>query len=397
MGTAMTVRRAGLVVLLASIGAALLLAIAAVPAQAFVTWAHDGIPPSYAPETCAWCHGESGVAPATNESCTQLCHRGFKVTPGATVDGRFPETCWSCHAPGADTSGLSSPSSACSQACHLYTPIYKSYDVPYSHGVEPHLGSEPPYGVCLDCHATSVSWNDPGASPHHDGVAYRAPSCVRCHNGVIAGAQQTHDGVDCEACHEGMNFPPVPATCNRCHPASTFGTGDCLSCHDGQVHNLDPDVGSCTSCHTEGYQKHAGKLQCTACHTNTPKFHHATAAPSVKTCRNCHAKKHAGKNVSGARCADCHKGSAPPTKPRAQHSSSITKKFVCSGCHGKKLHAKAAGASTTCRSCHKGKYHAAQPSVFNSACLTCHPTARGHSGGRSCVLCHKSVVHDPTP
>jgi hypothetical protein len=107
--------------------------------------------------------------------------------------------------------------------------------------------------------------------------------------------------------------------------------------------------------------------------------------------------KHAGAKVPGARCADCHKGSAPPAKPRAQHSSTVTQKLVCSGCHGKKLHAKAVGAKTTCRTCHKGKYHAAQPKVSTATCLKCHPSAKGHSGGLRCVLCHKSAVHDPTP
>ena len=371
---------------------AVLLTLATAPAAAYSNWAHDGIPPGPAMQNCDLCHA-NGIS---NTSCTGLCHRGFKVTPGATVDGRFAQTCWSCHAPGEDTSKFSSPSAACSQDCHLYNDYSNAYSIPSSHGPEPHLGASPPYGVCLDCHSTSEGYASPGSSPHHDGVASHSPSCTECHDGTYASAQASHDGVGCESCHEGMDLPAVPTACNACHAASTFGSADCRSCHAAQVHNTAPDVGSCTSCHS-GYQKHAGALQCTSCHTNTAAFHHATAAPAVKSCRSCHAMKHAGAKVSGSHCADCHKGSAPAAKPRAQHSSTVTRKFVCTGCHSKKLHAKSRGASTTCRSCHKSKYHAGQAAVASSACTRCHSSARSHAGGYPCVRCHKSVVHDPTP
>jgi hypothetical protein len=393
MRGAVTRRRGTLLALVVCAGMALLSLASAAPAGAFVNWAHDGIPEGDTADTCVWCHA-NGV---TNESCTSFCHRGFKVTPGATVDGRFAQTCWSCHAPGADTSGFASSSSACSQECHLYTPISWDYAVAYGHGTAPHLGASAPYGQCLDCHATSPGPADPGDSPHHDGVSTPTPACVDCHNGVVAGEQQSHDGVECESCHEGMNLPAVPAACTTCHVAATFGAQDCRTCHAAQIHDPAPGVGTCTSCHDEGYQKHAGALECTSCHTDPEAFHHGTAPPAVKSCRGCHAMKHAGAKVPGARCADCHKGSAPPAKPRAQHSSTVTQKLVCSGCHGKKLHAKAVGAKTTCRTCHKGKYHAAQPKVSTATCLKCHPSAKGHSGGLRCVLCHKSAVHDPTP
>jgi hypothetical protein len=394
MRTAMTGRRAVLAALVAWAGAALLLAGVAAPAHAFGPWIHDSVPVGPGADACYFCHGDGS---ADNGDCTSLCHGDFKVTPSATVSGRFATNCWSCHEPGSDTSSLSSPSAACSQDCHLYSPVFKAYIEPFSHGAEPHLGASPPYGECLDCHSTSVGISDPGSSPHHDGSDWQVPGCTDCHNGIIAGAQQSHDAAECEACHEGMDRPASPAACNQCHLATTFGTQDCLTCHADQVHNTTPSVGTCTSCHTEGYRQHAGEVSCTTCHTNAPKSHHGTAAAVAKTCRSCHAMKHAGSKVSGARCADCHKGSTPAFKPRAQHSTTVTKKYVCSGCHAKKLHASAAGASTTCRSCHKGKYHAAQATVKSSACLTCHPRASSHAGGLACVRCHKSVVHDRTP
>ncbi len=373
-------------------GAALLLALGAAPAQAFVTWAHGGIPPTPTPETCLWCHDGR----PSDASCTALCHRGFRSTPDAVVAGRFPQRCWSCHEPGRDTSGLSASSSACSQGCHLYSPVVKAYTVAYSHGADPHLGAAPPYGECLDCHETSVTVSDPGRSPHHDGVDAQAPSCVRCHDGVVAGAQVSHGPADCEDCHEGMNLPAVPASCAACHAPAVFGAGDCRACHADLIHDPAPDVGTCTSCHT-GYRRHAGAVACTRCHADSTRVHHGTAAPTARKCRSCHAVRHAGSNVGNARCADCHRGDAPASKPRAQHSSSITKRFVCSGCHRQRLHASAVGAATTCRSCHTGRFHAAQPKVPAARCLACHTRARAHSGGLRCVICHRSAVHAPNP
>ena len=373
-------------------GAALLLALGAAPAHAFTSWAHGGMPTTPTPETCLWCHD----GPVTDTSCTWLCHRGFASAPDALVDGRFRQTCWSCHEPGRDTSGLSASSAACSQDCHLYSPVFKSYSVAYSHGPEPHLGAAPPYGVCLDCHETSLTISDPGRSPHHDGVEAPVPSCERCHDGVVAGAQVSHGAAVCEDCHEGMNLPAVPASCSSCHPSATFGAADCRDCHGGLIHNAAPEVGTCASCHT-GYREHAGAVACTRCHTNAPRFHHGTAAPAVRSCRSCHPVRHAGVRVGAARCADCHKGDAPAAKPLAQHSSRITRRYVCSGCHRQRLHASAVGARTTCRSCHTGRFHAVQPKVAVARCLTCHVRARAHSGGLRCTMCHRSAVHAPRP
>jgi len=374
-------------------GAALLLLLLAPPAHAFGPWIHDAVPVGPGADACSFCHGDGS---ADNDDCTSLCHQDFRVTPSATVSGRFATACWSCHMPGADTGGLSSSSAACRQDCHLYSPVFKDYLQPFAHGAEPHLGAGLPYGECLDCHETSVSIVDPGASAHHDGYDWQAPECLDCHDGVLAGAQESHGAAGCEACHEGMDRPASPAACYRCHAAATFGGQDCVTCHSSQVHDATPAVRACTGCHT-GYRQHAGAVACAKCHTNAPKAHHGTATAVSKACRSCHAVKHAGARVAGARCSGCHKGNAPSARPRAQHSSTVTKKAACSGCHGQKLHARSAGAKTTCRSCHKGKYHAAQGRVANAACLRCHDSALRHSGGLACARCHKRAVHDPTP
>jgi hypothetical protein len=357
------------------VGAALLLAFAAAPAHALSTWQHDSA------IGCSVCHSSPGPV---NAKCS-FCHTNYSAAPGAT--------CWECHQPGSSTAALRS-SAACSSTCHLYSPLFKSYSIPYSHGATPHVGADA--GACLDCHGLTVSVTDPGTSEHHAGAAVGPPTCEQCHNGTLASAKQTHDGIQCTDCHSGMDLPTVPATCNKCHAAATFGTGSCRDCHDALVHNTSPSVGACTTCHT-GYKRHAGKVACITCHTNPAKFHHGTAKRIAKTCRSCHAVTHARRAVAGSKCTVCHKGNAPASRPRVQHSSTITKRKTCSACHAQKVHAKALKSSMTCQSCHKGPYHAWQKIPGRTLCLSCHSSASRHSAGLSCLLCHRSQIHDPDP
>ena len=294
----------GAVALLAAV--MLALAFSAAPASAFTDWAHDDA-------TGCSCHDQGTPTDAT---CT-ACHSGFQSYPGMN--------CWSCHAPGQDTSTLSSPSSACSQECHLWNSVQKSYSIPTSHGTNPHLGST---SACLDCHPTSVSVFDPGSSPHHQGTA---PGFTQC-------------GV----------------------------------CHSSQ-------------------QKHDGKVACTKCHVNATAFHlYQASSPGFKNCGSCHAMRHAGVKIAVSKCASCHKGSGG--RP-VQHSSSITKKFVCGGCHSNKLHASAVSKSVkNCRTCHGGKYHArADVLPSRTVCTRCHSSALRHANGFQCTLCHRapSTIRDP--
>ena len=91
-----------------------------------------------------------------------------------------------------------------------------------------------------------------------------------------------------------------------------------------------PGFTQCGACHSSP-QKHAGKVACTSCHANATAFHlYQADSPGFKNCGSCHSMRHAGKKVATSKCAACHKGTGG--RP-AQHSSSVTKKFVCGGCH----------------------------------------------------------------
>jgi hypothetical protein len=371
--------------LLLAFAAAAALAYNAAPAHAFINFQHASA------NTCASCHPNGIATPPTDANCT-ACHPGFKSVPG--------RQCWSCHTPGQPTATLSSPASACSQGCHLFDESLKLYNTDFTHSEAPHLGASGFGKTCLDCHGTSASAFNPAASPHHAGQTLAAPSCADCHNGTLATAQVSHDGVGCSDCHGATMAPPeTPEACYACHAQKTFGTADCVTCHATAIHNAKPSAPACATCH-QGFQSHAGKLTCTKCHSNFAGLHHSTASVSsvkTKTCRACHAKKHAGRAVPNSKCSACHKGKAPASRPAAQHSSTITKARVCSACHSKALHAKSFGARLTCRSCHTAKYHGAQPRPGNSVCTRCHTAARNHAVGFACFVCHARAIHKSRP
>lgn len=228
---------------------ALTLLLGASSAFAYPDFGHAGI-------SCDPCHpgGQSG----TNAACI-TCHPG-RVNP-AGFD------CWTCHRPGV---APGTDQAACTGVCHAYSGggQYANDVTPHA---APHLGSD--LEPCQTCHTIS------GSSPHHDAQSLSAPGCTTCHDGVMASAQRTHDGVDCTACHTGMNIPPVPSTCNRCHGAGTFGRADCLSCHADAVHDPTPRVRTCTSCHPDA-RRHAGGYSCTSCHRDTVRMHHSVVAPA---------------------------------------------------------------------------------------------------------------------
>jgi len=155
---------------------------------------------------------------------------------------------------------------------------------------------------------------------------------------------------------------------------------------------------ACQTCHST-YKQHAGTVACTKCHTTAVGYHLFTAdTPGYKSCRTCHAKKHAGKKVSGTKCATCHKGTGSGPAAKAEHSSGLTEKYVCGACHKQKLHAKSFGSAIrSCRSCHGGRFHAKQKDPKASVCLRCHTAAKHHANGFRCALCHRGAVHSLRP
>ena len=206
------------VVLLASV--VLALAFSASPASAFSNWQHDGA------MGCESCHRQGTP---TDASCTG-CHAGFQAYPN--------DTCWTCHAPGQDTSTLSTPSSACSQECHLWNAAQKAYDNPVHSRHDPHLGSPP---ECLDCHSPSDVDRRPGGQPAPQRPGHRLRPRARL---PLVTAEARRQG-RLRSCHTGCaGVPPrtrprapasrtaAPAT-PRGTPARTVPQSKCAQCHKG--------------------------------------------------------------------------------------------------------------------------------------------------------------------
>jgi hypothetical protein len=292
------------------LAAAMALAFAASPASAFSEWRHDGA------TTCSACHTSAGTSDAT---CTG-CHAGFRSYPGMT--------CWSCHAPGEDTSDLSAPSSACSQGCHLWDSARKQYNIPSTHGANPHLGSS---SQCLGCHPTSPSWFDAGDSPHHSGEAPGISDCGACH-----GQPQKHAGkVACTTCHSS---------------AAAFHTFAASS----------PGYKKCGSCHT---MRHAGKKvatsRCATCHKGSSgrSVQHSSSITRSRVCGGCHGQKLHARAVSNAvkDCTTCHRGRFHASQPRLGNAT-------CERCHQV---AKRHDGGFRCTLCHRRAVHATRPSPVN--------------------------------
>ena len=286
------------------VAAVLALAISAAPASAFTDWAHDGA-------TGCVCHDQGRPTDAT---CT-ACHTGFQSFPG--------QACWSCHAPGQDTSTLSTPSAACSQECHLWDPVQKVYITPTTHGTNPHLGSTPD---CLACHQTSPGVTDPGSSPHHSGQATGFTDCTACHSSL-----QQHAGkVKCTACH-------TTAVAFHLYQTSSPGFKNCRACHAMRHAGRTVPNNKCATCHkgsgagAPSAAQHAKALTkksiCGGCHTQ--KLHASSVSSAVRNCRTCHAGKyHAQQRTpSSTVCQRCH------TSAR-RHADG----FNCTLCHRRQVH-----------------------------------------------------------
>ena len=310
------------------VSAVLALAIAAAPASAFSQWAHDGA-------TGCSCHAIAGGTP-TDATCIS-CHTGYQSYPG--------DTCWTCHYPGQDTtpywttsptptaspsesSGTATPTptptettSACSQECHLWDSVQKQYDIPSTHGANPHLGST---SACLDCHPRSVSWDDPGSSPHHSGQAPGFTQCGACHS-----SQQKHVGkVACASCHTN-------ATAFHLYEASSPGFKKCGSCHSMKHAGKKVSTSKCAGCHkgsggrsVQHSTKVTKKFVCSGCHKQ--KLHARSVSKKVKNCRTCHKGKYhaAQRTPPKSTCTKCHRSAN-------RHANG----FQCTLCHRRAVHA----------------------------------------------------------
>ena len=214
--------------------------------------------------TCAGCHTDK----TNHDGLTTCagCHTGMDRPPQ-------PATCSTCHA--AATFGTNK----CTM-CHSSGGLLRQEQV---HSSTPQSPLD-----CTDCHSYQVTGHYESLgdctichvdSPraHHVGPPKIPLSqCTTCHDGSPAAAKVNHDGItDCRACHKGMDKPSMPATCNSCHAATSFGTSACAvsGCHGTDVmHDAMPQLEQgCVDCHAAHYQDSG---DCSSCHEGAEVGHH---------------------------------------------------------------------------------------------------------------------------
>ncbi|MGD2067981.1 MAG: hypothetical protein PVI57_04790 [Gemmatimonadota bacterium] len=179
---------------------------------------------------------------------------------------------------------------------------------------------------------------------------HRNVECTQCHSTEQSHGQLTVVGLeDCRSCH---HRPPVSNDCSRCHeqgstPGEVYSMTRDMAFSVGDAGPRDlpfdhgPHVGlECSSCHTEGLERSAAEVDCTACHEQ----HHRPEA----SCRSCHepapASAHPNEVHQGCSGSGCHQDVAPGIQgvPR-------TRPF----------------------------------------CLACHQDRVEHRPGQNCVECHR--------
>jgi hypothetical protein len=223
---------------------------------------------------CAGCHnGTIAATPPNHASYGTLCavcHTGMN---------KPPSDCLACHdkAQGGVPAVVYTNDLTCGDArCHTMVPSHSGTPIKNVACTTCHTGHYEGHGACATCHTDPQSF--------HHGTAHATPlvDCTTCHDGTIVPAKKSHAGQSCAACHTGMTKPPVPATCQKCHDAQTFGAALCTACHSATgtigketVHATDPAATvACTTCHAKHFQDLGA---CSSCHGSHAQTHHGTA------------------------------------------------------------------------------------------------------------------------
>jgi hypothetical protein len=141
--------------------------------------------------TCTSCHGANlgdpaFTIPTADTTCTQ-CHTGGFESRQTVGTAR---TCWTCHDPGQDMSGVQGVGCAAAAAgCHSDAPHYGSNTL-----------------TCTSCHGTVAAYNDPDGSAHHNNTAKIAPTtCTDCHTQANGLHADFVAGAACTTCHVGFD------------------------------------------------------------------------------------------------------------------------------------------------------------------------------------------------
>lgn len=382
----------------------------------FTTGTYDHV--DAAAGSCTMCHDNrisigkllSHIPTTPDDQECDVCHDNTTTFAGALFVHTSPSTdnCLTCHDGNISIGkpfGHVATSLNCS-SCHD-TPTFNTFVGTFAHD----LGIVG--GDCASCHNTGI------ATPKKVNHIPSLSECSQCHDDTTTFTSASnfnssvHPGITggCEGCHTSKFIPdnplavkavshlPTVQDCDVCHTKTVFNpsitplphtgiTGDCASCHDGSVNNVNAGA--------------IGKAQ-------APNPHPATTAD----CGLCHG---IGNNFTDgifdhtgivSNCASCHGDGATgaATKKNIGH---LTTTQDCSICHvpGTFLDAvfDHTGIINNCASCHAdpGAIATVKPVghlLTTEDCSVCHNTT-AFAGARfdhssivdNCAACHDGTT-----
>jgi len=356
---------------------------------------------------CAACHTTDGWNRATDHSQFAFHLDGAHANVACEschLNGVFkgtPSDCVSCHAKDDAHKGkLGTQCDSCHTVKDWTSASFDHNTVKFVLTAHQTKSDGSAFG-CKDCHVKDY------ASP------FNQTTCATCHLQVNKTFTQGHTlafGVDCMACHDGVDSHGAKFDHNKV-PFALVGkhaTATCAKCHfnDRTIADMQAAPQDCFTCHQKD-DKHKGQLgkNCQSCHTPeawkpaninhaTFAFHldgkHATVAceschvggvykGTPQDCASCHSKNDPHKGQLGTACQSCHTPAA--WKPaNVDHATFV---FKLEGKHN----------AVACTSCHAGGVFKETP----QDCASCHAKSDPHQGklGTTCQSCHTPAAWKP--
>ncbi len=172
-------------------------------------------------------------------------------------------------------------------------------------------------GACTRCHQIPTTEFDLGGGVkfHHDLAFEKGIDCASCHADLIRGNGEV-PRERCTVCHNRENDLQRLTDKDFLHKTHvTDHKVDCMSCHLGVNHSLDPNkiataASQCTACHPNEHQQQVAMLQGSGAKLIPPHPSNMTAARIA--CFTCHQEKEVSPagtvllKASLATCVGCH-------------------------------------------------------------------------------------------
>ena len=220
---------------------------------------------------------------------------------------------------------LSTPSSACSQECHLWNSIQKQYITPFTHGTNPHLGLHP--GVPrLPLH--QPRHRRPGLEPAPQRPGHGVQPVRRL---PLFAAEARRQGRLRQLPHQRAGVPPLPGRqpglqelrlaatpcatpARRSRRASARPATRAATAARPSTPRRSPGSSSAAAATARRCTPPGSARPCSSCRTcHGGKYHAAQKTPSRNVCTRCHGR--ALNHANGYQCTLCHRRAVHNSRP----------------------------------------------------------------------------------